>query len=541
MAPLFPPPSHLQRAARLTAAWQDRRVAALRLSELLAGLSLTIDLAGAAPFEKGLRTCAVAAALAEELELDLPERRAVYHAALLMGIGCTAHAPENASMFEDDRAFAATLRVLDPGDPAVMAGQMEAFGTWALHEPAAVLGARFAAAAPTVGPVAARASCEVSAALGGKIGLPAAAIAALEDVHERWDGLGIPTGRRGEELTLAGRIVHVAEQAVLAEAAGGQAAARAEVARRAGGHLDPELCACFDARADELLAALDAPDLLEAVVEREPPPPSTVGPERIEAVAGALAAFADLKGRWLPGHSGHVARLADSAAGLLGCDEDARARLRIAALLHDLGRVGVSSAVWDRPGPLGAADAERVRLHPHWTDRILSRSPSLAGLAPGAAAHHERLDGSGYHRGAKAGDLDLPARVLAGADVLAALGEDRPHRPALSRDEAARTLLREAAAGRLDGEVAAALVEATGMPRPRAAWPCELTDREVEVLRLTARGLSNKEIAAQLVVSARTVQHHLASIYDKTGRRTRAGAAVFAIEHGLLPAGGGPG
>jgi DNA-binding CsgD family transcriptional regulator len=231
-----------------------------------------------------------------------------------------------------------------------------------------------------------------------------------------------------------------------------------------------------------------------------------------------------------------VTRLADAAAGLLGCDDGARARLRVAALLHDLGRVGVSSAVWDRPGALGAADRERVRLHPHWTDRILAGCPPLAGLAAAAAAHHERLDGSGYHRGARASDLDLAARVLAAADVLSALTEDRPHRPALARDDAARTLLAEATAGRLDSEAAAALVEAAGMPRPRTAWPCGLTDREVDVLRLAARGLSNKEIAGELVVSARTVQHHLASAYDKTGRRTRAGAAVFAIEHGLVPA-----
>jgi hypothetical protein len=177
----------------------------------------------------------VATALADALELDLADQRTVYHASLLMGIGCTAHAPENASMFEDDMAFAAALRVLDAGDPVVMAEQMGRFGAWASREPAGVLAARFAAAAPTVGPVAGRASCEVSAALGGQIGLPASAIAALDDVHERWDGLGLPDGRSGEQLTLAGRIVHVAEQAVIADTLGGRAAARAEVARRAGG------------------------------------------------------------------------------------------------------------------------------------------------------------------------------------------------------------------------------------------------------------------------------------------------------------------
>ena len=125
------------------------------------------------------------------------------------------------------------------------------------------------------------------------------------------------------------------------------------------------------------------------------------------------------------------------------------------------------------------------------------------------------------------------ARVLAAADAFAAMTESRPHRPALVPDAAVRALLGEASAARLDPEAAAAVVEAAGLPRPRAAWPCGLTNREVDVLRLCARGLSNREIADKLVVSARTVQHHLASIYDKTERRTRAGAAVFAVEHGL--------
>jgi HD-GYP domain-containing protein (c-di-GMP phosphodiesterase class II) len=228
------------------------------------------------------------------------------------------------------------------------------------------------------------------------------------------------------------------------------------------------------------------------------------------------------------GPSGELALEAAELAGLNGLHE-----LRVAALLHDVGRAGVVSSIWDRPGPLGAADRERVRLHPHWTERVLSSTPVLAPLALLAAAHHERLDGTGYHRAARAADLPRGARLLAAADVLAAMTEDRPYRPALTRDEAASVVQDEALADRLDSEMAAAVIEAAGLPRPRTAWPNELTDREVEVLRLTARGLSNKEIASVLVVSPRTVQNHLAAVYDKTGRRTRAGAAVFAVEHGL--------
>jgi HD-GYP domain-containing protein (c-di-GMP phosphodiesterase class II) len=197
----------------------------------------------------------------------------------------------------------------------------------------------------------------------------------------------------------------------------------------------------------------------------------------------------------------------------------------------------VSSAIWDREAQLGPVDWERVRLHSYWTERILRRCPALERLAPLAHAHHERLDGSGYHRAARGIELSGGERLLAAADVFAALTEARPHREALSPSAAAECLQDEVRAGRLDAAATGAVVEAAGLPRRRASWPNELTDREVQVLRVLARGLSNREIAEALVLSPRTVQHHLASIYDKIDLRTRAGAAVFAIENGLVPAG----
>jgi HD-GYP domain-containing protein (c-di-GMP phosphodiesterase class II) len=203
--------------------------------------------------------------------------------------------------------------------------------------------------------------------------------------------------------------------------------------------------------------------------------------------------------------------------------------------VHDLGRAVVPSSIWDRPGPLGAADLERVRLHTYWTQRILERSPALSSLAPIASAHHERQDAGGYHRGVSSAGLPVEARLLAAADVFAALTEPRPHRPARTRDEAAAVMTREVSAGRMDPDACAAVMDVAGLPRPKTARPAGLSEREVEVVRLAARGLSNREIAAELIISERTVGHHLAHIYDKTGRRTRAGVAVFAAEHGLLP------
>jgi HD-GYP domain-containing protein (c-di-GMP phosphodiesterase class II)/DNA-binding CsgD family transcriptional regulator len=505
-----------------------------RVAEVFAALSLTTDLATGVPFEKGLRTCVLATAFGTELGLDDVDRAALYHVALLRSIGCTAHASENAALFGDDTAFEAAFSRLDAGDPDVLAGQLADFGGW-VPERQAQLARRFVAIAPTEGPRASRAGCEVSRALGARLGLPPVAVDALDDVYERWDGRGLPGARRGEQVSLLARIVQVAEQAVLAAAEGGRAAALSEVARRAGGHLDPHLAAAFLRSADALLPVVEVSDLLAAVLAAEPAPAAAAGAARLDDLCTALAAVVDLKGRYLLGHSGHVAAVADAAARAAGLPDTDREALRSAALLHDLGRVAVSSAVWDRPGTLGVADRERVRLHTYWTDRVLRRCTGLAPLAETAAAHHERCDGSGYHRGVGGAELSSGARLLAAADVFAALTEARPHRPRLEPATARTALVGEARAGRLDADACAAVIAGAGLPRPQHAWPCDLTDREVEVLRLTARGMSNRAIADRLRVSDRTVGHHLAHVFDKTGRRTRAGAAVFAMEHGLLP------
>jgi DNA-binding NarL/FixJ family response regulator len=179
-----------------------------------------------------------------------------------------------------------------------------------------------------------------------------------------------------------------------------------------------------------------------------------------------------------------------------------------------------------------------VRLHPHYIERILARTAAFSDLAPLAACCHERLDGSGYHRGLPDAPLTTQMRTLAAADAYRAMTAERAHRPARSRDDAATQLRADAAAGRLCRDAVEAVLEAAGHPpAPPPPRPADLTEREVEVLVLLARGLTNKQIAQRLVVSPRTVQHHVAHVYSKIDRRTRAGAAMFAMEHRLV----GPG
>jgi HD-GYP domain-containing protein (c-di-GMP phosphodiesterase class II) len=505
----------------------------VRLMEVLAALSLATDLGSGFAPEKGLRTCVAAVAIGDQAELADGALGDVFQVALLRALGCTAFSSENALHFDDDLAFQRDLHVLDPTDPEAFGR----FGAWAGEKRGAELRSHFIEIAATVGPQAARASCEASRALGTRLGLRAGAIAALDEVNERWDGLGIPGAVGGESLTLAARIMHVAEQAVVAHLSGGPRAALSTIERRAGGQLDPSLAAMVLASPDQLLTALATPDPLPDALAAEPSPKVSVDVDALDGLAEAFADLADLKCRFTIGHSRGVAALADRAARLAGLDEDACSRVRRGALLHDVGRTSVSTSIWDRPGPLSAGEVDQVRLHAYWSERVLARAPALAPLAPLAGAHHERLDGSGYHRGVAAAALSQEARLLAAADVMHALREARPHRAAHDLASAIAVLDQEARAGCLDSGAVAAVVEAAGAAPPRRSWPADLTDREVDVLRLAGRGLSNKEIAERLVVSARTVQHHLAHVYDKTGRRSRAGAAIFAMEHGLVEVG----
>lgn len=510
-------------------------MAGIRVVEVLAAVSLTTDIASGVTFEKGLRTCAVATAFGRELKLPADELSAVFHAALVRAIGCTSHASENADEFDDDIAFQAWLKELDLGDEAMLSRQLARFGAWAPGRQAAMT-KFFLDNAPVTGTEAWRSSCEVGRAVGPMLGLPDAAVVALDHVYERWDGRGIPGLAQQGDLPLTARIIHVAEQAVLAHAQGGPPAAVAEVRRRAGGHLDPDLASAFGRDAEAALAPLAEPDILTAVVAAEPGTISLAGPDAMRRMCQALACVVDLKGRYLLGHSHHVAAVAARAAQVAGLGAERAVQLETAGLLHDIGRAGVPSSVWDRPGPLSTAAWEQVRLHTYWTSRVLERCPALASLAPLAASHHERLDGSGYHRAVRAADLPFEARLLAAADALCELTEPRPARPPLPLPVAAHELAGQARSGGLDADAVAAVVEAAGLPRPRGARPHDLTEREVDVLRLAARGLTNHEIGTELSVSARTVGNHLAHIYDKIGRRTRAGAAVYAIEAGLLPA-----
>jgi HD-GYP domain-containing protein (c-di-GMP phosphodiesterase class II) len=274
------------------------------------------------------------------------------------------------------------------------------------------------------------------------------------------------------------------------------------------------------------------------MLEIEPFPQVWMDDERVDAGFIAIAALTGLKSPWLREHSTRVADLAEAAAWRLGLAADSVTLLRRAALAHDLGRVGVSNAIWEKPGLLGFGEWERVRLHPHYTERAFAQSRDLAPIGVLAGSHHERLDGSGYHRGTRAPGLEQAARILAAADCYAAMREARPHRPALDAETAETELLREVDEGRLDRAAVDAVLAAAGhhvSQRPREL-PAGLTQRELEILLVLVRGKSNQEIADDLRISVKTVGNHVQHVYEKAGVRSRAAATLWAFEHDLVRA-----
>ena len=247
--------------------------------------------------------------------------------------------------------------------------------------------------------------CEVAQRFAGWLDLGSGIQAALEYVFARWDGRGFPDVR-GDAIPLPMRLLHVARDISLFLSAAGPDEARAVVERRAGAAYEPRLAELAVRNFDDLLAELDETRMWEQALESEPFPQIWIAGERVDAAFAAIAALTGLKSPWLREHSTGVAELAEAAAWRMGLPADSVTLVRRAALAHDLGRVGVSNAIWEKPGPLGFGEWERVRLHPHFTERAFAQSPALAPIGLLAGSHHERLDGSGYHRGTRGPALD---------------------------------------------------------------------------------------------------------------------------------------
>jgi HD-GYP domain-containing protein (c-di-GMP phosphodiesterase class II) len=508
----------------------------LRLAELLASLSLAMDLGIGKPMEWVLCSCLLGVKLAQRLGLSEADRRDIYYLSLLRHIGCTATSSMEADVYgnEFDMAEALTVDAKDFSQAFSFLLRVPGKGQPLLQR------ARFLAKALAAGPAAADevalTFCDVAARMAETLDFAPGFQEMLWQVYERYDGRGIPQHRQGESIALPVRVIQVAQDGVTVYQIGGMEAAVAFVRQRAGTILDPALVEVFCKSAAEMLGQLKLDACWDATLAAEPGKPLWLVGERLDVGLQAIADFADLKTPFTLTHSRRVADLAGRAAQQYGLPDIDVVRLRQAGLVHDVGRVGVSAAIWNKPGPLTESEWERVRLHPYYTERILAKSPMLATLGALAAAHHERLDGSGFPKQLPAAALSAPARILGAADLYQRKLETRAHRPALNPNQAADELRHAAKAGKLDGKAVDAVLSAAGhhRERPPRTPASELSEREIEVLRLMARGLSNKEMAAALIISPKTVGHHIQHIYNKINCSTRASATLYALQHHLL-------
>ena len=506
------------------------------LAELLAVLSLAADLGMGQPMEHVLRQCLISLRLAERLGLDAADREVVYYSALIAWVGCHVDAYEQAKWFGDDTALKSDFRQTDfataASRPLFMLRHLGA-GRHVAER------ARLGIAFLGEGRKAALAMLDnhwiAADELAARLGLPQPVRDSIEQTFERWDGRGVPKGARGEEILVASRLVTLADVVEVFHRAGGTDAAIAVARQRRGTQFDPRIVDLFVAEAPALCADLDEARTWDAVIGAEPALGVHLTDGQLESALEAIADFTDVKSPYTIGHSRGVADLAGAAARAFGLTETAARQVRLAGLVHDLGRLGVPNTIWDKQGPLSHAEIERVRLHPYLTERMLACSVALAPLASIAVQHHERMNGSGYPRGLPGAAISPEGRLLAAADFYRSRTEPRPHRPACTAAEAAAELSTQARAGRLDAKAVAAVLSAAGhRPGRRQARPAGLTSREVEVLRLLARGLSNREIAERLVISRKTASHHVEHIYAKTGTANRALASLFAASQGLL-------
>lgn len=514
---------------------------AVRRADFLMALAYATDLATGHARDFALRSCVLAVRFAQVGGLDQNMQRKVYHQALLRYIGCNADTHLLAAAWGDEITLRRELHHIDMGNPAEFAQIVVGAITRKLpgaspDELAKAIERGLAEGAQINIPILSG-HCEVAQRIAERIGLPEEIRENLGQIYERWDGKGLPRGLSGEAVKFPVRLVTLAQDAIALLDHVGFEAMKAKIAERAGGAYETELAELFLAHCEELMRGLDGPVDRETILAIEPLPHAMLDEAECEQAYLAIADMIDMRMPFTFGHSRAVAALADAAAKRMGLPAADSRALRWAAYAHDIGELAIPVSTWMRAGALTERETDAAHLHPYHGERALL---PLGGDGRSVAAlvlrHHERLDGTGYHRYAKASDLSPAARILAAAEAFQTAREARPHRPGLGDAAAASKLRNDVREGKLCAEAVEAVLASAGQPARRntAERPSGLTPREVEVLRLIAAGHTAKEAARQLDIAPKTADNHIQSLYSKIGVTTRAAAALYALERGLV-------
>ncbi len=521
----------------------------IRTVDLLGAFSLASDLAMGLHMEHGARSCYIGVHIAQEMELPLEQRTDLYYSELLKDAGCTTYTSQLASSWlVDELAVKRDLQFFrntrNPLNIASWLIKYVAAGSPLPTRATHILD--FLVKGREFMKEGFESTCQVAARIAQRLGMPQAVQDALMQVFEQWDGHGMPYGIKSDAISIISRIVLVTSFLDVFHRVEGRDAAKHVALARRGKAFDPSVVDAFlsVAQKEGFWRGLEQERVWDSVLSMEPEqsPYQYMGEEKLIDVALALADYADLKSPFLTGRSRRIADLAERIARGMGLPEPEATHIYRAALVHDIGIVAIPSFVLNKAqDTLTEAEREQVRLHPYHSERILSRVPALEPIIPLVAAHHEEMDGRGYYRGLRGSQIPLGAQVIAVADRFDELTHDAPDSPGRELDRAVN-LMRQEVGGRLSPDAFQALTDdLSGVDRShrqrtrQQEWPARLTDREVEVLRLIAKGLNRRQAARALFIAEGTVRSHLEHIYSKIGVSNRAAAALFAVEHDLLP------
>ena len=481
----------------------------IELKTALRAVAFMGDLSMGQPIDHSPRVAHLTAELAQQLGWGASAAEQARQIALLRWSGCTANATEIADTISDDVN----------GRAAMLALQFEKIEF--LVQPEAI--AQRATLTSAI-------HCEVSSLIANALGLDTVVADALGSVFEHWDGSGHPHGLHGEAIPAPAMVVTLCSELEILARIHGLPAALALLRQRADRVYPSIMVEIVCAHAAHWLEQL--PQTLKA--NASPVVPTVQRPLKWDLIGHVI----DLKLPWLTGFSRSVVTLADAIAASLGLPLQRRATLRRAGWLQGLGRVAIPNAVWSRPGPLSAADWERVRLAPYWTSRAAKQVQQLAAEAEMASQVYERLDGSGYFRACSQRNQPIEYGILAAAVAWVAMRSERPWRPALTADAAMAALHDDVKNQRFDPQVIAVLATCVSPqqapPANRSDASAPLTPRELEVLHRISLGDGNKAAAQRLGISPSTVRTHLESAFKKLNCKTRAACILQASLLGLL-------
>ena len=412
----------------------------LRLSEILGAFSYALDLTEGQPAGHSIRACWIGTQIAMALGLKGAALRDVYYAVLLKDLGCSSNAARVSEMFVgDDRKLKHDFKLIGPRPEDFGAFLGSAVGVGADPEIRDQALGNLAENVSEIMTDIMATRCSRGADIARRLRLSEDVAQAIAHLDEHWDGGGLPLGLSGADIHLGGRIALLAQVADVFYSARGKDAALDEIRNRAGSWLDPQLCALFEKLSEasgfwEELALDDLPEQLWALEPAEEY--INVDEDYLDDICFAFGYVIDAKSPDTAGHSARVGMIADQIGEKLGMGAESRRVLRRAAILHDVGKLGVSSAILEKPGKLDSQEWETMRAHAALTTNILGQIGVMSGMAMIAGSHHERLDGKGYPLGLDERSIAMESRIITVADIYDALTADRPYRAAMSSEKA---------------------------------------------------------------------------------------------------------